>query len=93
MQPVPALRLERIAAQFLVAGDAPNVGGNVIFFAEDLLGAQGFVAEWGRCRTSSRCTLGFLIGRLEAVDALEDAFVVTSLGHGGHGVVFVDRVR
>ena len=43
MQPVPALHFQSVAPQFVVAGDAPDVGGNLILLRQDLLRAQSFV--------------------------------------------------
>ena len=43
MQHVPAFAIVGIAVQFLVAGHAPHVGGDAIFFFQDSLGLQHFV--------------------------------------------------
>ncbi len=43
MEPVPALDLESLTAQFVVAGGAPDVGRDRVLFGENLRGFEGFV--------------------------------------------------
>src|SRR3954447_11913523 len=42
VQPVPTFHFERVAAELVVAGDAPHIGADLIFFREDLLSAKSF---------------------------------------------------
>jgi hypothetical protein len=37
MQAIPAFRFDAVGIEVLVAGDAPDVGGDVEFFLEDIL--------------------------------------------------------
>ena len=45
MQPVPALDCQSVAAQFVVAGDAPDVRADAVLFGQDLLRFQRFVQD------------------------------------------------
>src|SRR5271154_4540890 len=43
MEPIPTLDRERVAAQFVVAGNAPDIGGNAKAVGKNFLGAQRLV--------------------------------------------------
>ncbi len=90
MQAVPAFDRERIAAEFGVAGHAPDVRLNAVLFGEDFLGFEGFIQDWA---AAEELGLGFAFLRgLELVNSAQNAFA-SALGrrfrHGRHRVVFV----
>ena len=87
MEPVPAFRGKRVAAQLVVAGDAPHIGGDAVALRQDGLRADGFVQDRAAAE-QLRHGLA-LFGGLVTIDALEDALGIDSLGHGRHGVVLV----
>ena len=45
VQTVPPVDVEAIPVQFLVAGDAPDVGGYIVAFGEKLLSFQSLVED------------------------------------------------
>src|SRR5690242_11907909 len=45
MEPVPALDLQRVAAQLVVAGYAPDIRLNLVLLRQDLLRAQSFIED------------------------------------------------
>src|SRR5208282_1960490 len=88
MQPVPALGFDPIGVKRLVAGDAPDVGGNSVILRQDFLGAQGFVqnrAAAKKLRAQRRIRIR---RRAVAVHPLEDSFFDVA-GHGWHGIRLV----
>ena len=73
MQAVPALDGDRVAAELGVAGDAPDVGGDLVLLGEHLLRAEHLIQDGagaeelhgGLCRSR----------RAELVNAPQDAFL------------------
>src|SRR5262249_22029456 len=87
MKHIPAPGLERVVAQLLVAGGAPDVGGDVVLFRQDILSAQSMTQD----RTAAEEMSLMLFGSgavFEFVEAFEYAGS-RAVGHGRHGVVFV----
>ena len=88
---VPTLGIEGVAVQGLVAGDAPDIRADLVFFFEQALRFEGAVDD--RAATEEvGLEPGALLGRgLELVHALENAFF-DSVGHLRHGIdVVFDR--
>src|SRR5581483_11628382 len=86
MQTVPALDPQGIAAQFVVAGHAPDVGRHVVLFRQDLLRAERFVQDRA---AAEKLQARFAVFRgLESVNALQDAFCY-ALRHRRHRVILV----
>jgi len=57
MQPVPPLGVERIAAQLVVAGDAPDIGRNGVLLSQNLLSLYRFIQDGARAEELYlRCT-------------------------------------
>ena len=81
MQPVPALDAQRLAAQFVVAGHAPDIGRHLVLLRQDLLRPQRLVQDRAAAEQLHRGLA--LLGRLGTVDALEDAFCRRPRGIGG----------
>ena len=76
MQPVPTLRRQRIAAQFVVAGHAPHIGGDVILLGQNFLRPQRLIQN----RTAAEQLhhgLAFS-SRAVFVDATQNAFFAPS---------------
>ena len=59
VQAVEALGVEAVAAELVVAGDGPDVGGDVVLFGEDRLGFDGLVEDGAGAEE-----LGLALGRL-----------------------------
>ena len=88
MQAVPALRFHAVVVEFLVAGDAPNVGGHSILGFENLLCAESFIQD-GPAAEQLRFQLGLGVRCLpEAVHPAQDA-VLYIARHRRHGVRLV----
>ena len=87
MQHVPALDVERIAAQQFVARRAPDIGRHVELFGQDLLRAQGF-AEDRPAAENMRLVRFAFIGGFEFVQSFENAFF-DAVRHRRHRVVLV----
>ena len=49
VEPIPAFRLQRVAAQFVVAGYSPDIGVDLIFFRQDLMRAKSLVKDENSC--------------------------------------------
>src|SRR5260370_13910536 len=86
MQTVPAFGRERVAAKLIVAGHAPDVRGDAVLFAQNLLGAQGLVEYWTAAeKLQRRLAAG---GRLVLIEPGQDAFAA-ALRHRRHLIIFV----
>jgi len=82
METIPALNFDAIGVEILVAGDAPDIGGDAEFLVENFLGAENFV-ENGAAAEELRAELGFALAcGAEFVHAPEDA-IFRAGGHGG----------
>ena len=60
MQPIPAVGLDSVGVERLVAGDAPDIGGHAVFLLQNFLGAEGFVQDRAAAE-KLRAQLRFLI--------------------------------
>ena len=67
MQAVPALGGDGLAAQLGVAGDAPDIGGDLVLFGENLLRAQDLVEDGAGAEELDGCLA--VGGGAEFVDA------------------------
>src|ERR1019366_7134376 len=71
MQAVPALHTQRVAAQLVVAGGSPYVGGDLVLLRQDPLRAQGFIED--RPAAEQVYSRLAVLGRLETVQAAQHA--------------------
>src|SRR5579864_3368194 len=86
MQTIPAFGFQPVAAEFVVAGDAPHVSLHAVLVGENALRAQSFIQDRPAAKKLDRGLAGRRV--FAFVEAAHDAFF-TTLWHLRHGVVFV----
>src|SRR5689334_7732526 len=86
MKTVPEVTSQGIATQFVVAGYAPHVGLDAVFFRQNRLRYQSFIEDGAAAKELHGGFLAF--GRFEFVNALDDSFFAAG-GDRRHGIVFV----
>ena len=74
MQHVPAFALVRVAAQLGVAGDAPDVAGDVVLLGQNLLRPQRFAQDRAAAEQLHLRRFAAGVLRRELVHAADDAF-------------------
>src|SRR5215472_10379532 len=85
VQHVPAFGVVGITIELLVAGDAPHIRADAIFFFENLLGLEHFKHDRAAAEELSPQLGVLFLRRPEAVQAFEDAIAsVGAIGHLGH---------